>query len=153
MKTGHHSKALHNFVAAARQPDGRTLIAVLFHCKERNQMLSDTIKLFEAAFNQPKVNRIYLKAGPQKFQSAISGGDKPLQTYTKENLNFEFYPAEDPNAKCYISWKKLPLPINKDDVVGDLRLTDSHGKVLKQVSLYAVDGVKATWLQWIFQSS
>lgn len=149
VKTGHHSKAQQTFVAAAKQSDGRTLIAVLLHSKERNQILRDTISLFEAAFNQPKVNRIYLKAGPQAFQSHIPGADKSLQTYTKENLNLEFYPAEDPNAKCYIFWKEMPLPIKKGDVVGELRLTDSAGKVLKQVPLYAANDVKMTWIQWM----
>jgi serine-type D-Ala-D-Ala carboxypeptidase (penicillin-binding protein 5/6) len=149
VKTGHHSKAKQTFVAAAKQPDGRTLIAVLLHCKERNLILRDTTNLFEAAFNQPKVNRIYLKSGAQTFQSQIPGADKPLQTYTKENLNLEFYPAEDPNAKCYIFWKELSLPIKKGDAVGELRLTDSGGKVLKQVSLYASDEVKMTWLHWM----
>lgn len=149
VKTGHHSKAQQTFVAAAQQADGRTLIAVLLHCKERNQILRDTIKLFEAAFNQPKVNRIYLKAGIQTFQSQIPGAHKALQTYTKENLNLEFYPAEDPNAKCFIFWKELYLPIQKGDPVGVLKLTDSDGKVLKQVTLYAGDDVKMTWAHWM----
>lgn len=149
VKTGHHSKAKQTFVAAAKDPSGRTLIAVLLHCKERNDILRDTINLFEAAFNQPKVNRIYLKAGAQTFQSHIPGADKVLQTYTKDNLNLEFYPAEDPNAKCYIFWKELPLPIKKGDIVGELRLTDSGGKILKQVPLYASDDVKMTWIHWM----
>lgn len=151
VKTGHHSKAQQTFVAAAKQPDGRTLIAVLLRCKERNLILKDAVSLFDAAFNQPKVNRVFLKAGEQKFELKIPGADKPLHTFTKDNLNLEYYPAEDPDAKCFLYWSKLTLPIKKGDAVGELKLKDSSGNVLKQILLYATEDIKKTWFNWMKQ--
>ena len=66
VKTGYHSKAKSTFVAASKW-EGRTLIAVLMGYKERGEMFEDAIQLFEKAFNQPRVQRRYLKAGPQTF--------------------------------------------------------------------------------------
>lgn len=151
VKTGHHSKAQQTFVAAAKQPDGRTLIAVMLKCKERAMILKDAINLFEAAFNQPKVKKIYLKAGEQKFQTQIAGANRVLETYTQDNLEMEFYPAEDPQAKCFLYWKDLELPIKKGAVVGELRLMDGRDQVLKLVSLYAKDDVKKTLYQKLKQ--
>lgn len=54
VKIGYHTKAKKTFIGAARA-DGRTLIVVLMGYKDRNAIFEDAIKLFEAAFNQPKV--------------------------------------------------------------------------------------------------
>ena len=131
IKTGYHAKAKHNFVAASRD-DGRTLIAVLLGYKDRNAMFEDAAKLFEIAYNQPKVQRIYLKASPQTFSLKLPETKIPLQTYLTDSLSLDFYPAEDPNAKCLLYWNTLTLPIAKDQFVGELHLASADGAVLRR---------------------
>lgn len=147
VKIGYTSIAKHTIVAAAKQDD-RELIAVLMKCNDAGEMYHDAIKLFDAAFNQAKVQKIVLQAGPQKYTCQLKGADKPLKTYSKENLAFEFYPAEEPAIKCYLQWLPLKTPIMKDQVVGELQLK-SQGSLIQKTPLFAQEDIQETWLQWM----
>ena len=148
VKTGHHSKALNTFVGAAQQ-DGRTLIAVILHNKERNDTFKDAIALFEAAFKQPKVQRVLLRAGSQKYALKVDGAVKPVQAYLKDDISIEYYPAEEPQMKALVFWDKLSLPIAKDQKIGELRVTTPEGAILQSVPVYAKDEVKESWINWL----
>lgn len=145
IKTGYHAKAKKNFVGAA-QSNGRTLIVVLLGYQDRNAIFDDAIKLFEAAFNQPKVQRIFVKAGLQNFTLELPKANGLIQTYLAEPLTLEYYSAEDPQVKCLLYWRQpLSLPILKDQPVGDLRLVSAEGQVLQEIPLLAVQEVKLAW--------
>lgn len=144
VKTGYHSRAKKTFVGAARF-EGRTLIAVLLGYQDRNAIFTEAIKLFDAAFNQPKVERIYLKKGPQSFTKQIPHGTNILSTELPENLSLSFYPAEDPQVKCFLHWKELDLPIVKGREVAELRLISSKGELMKTAPLIAATHVKKAW--------
>lgn len=144
IKTGYHAKAKKTFIGAARS-DGRTLIAVLLGYQDRNAIFEDAKKLFEAAFNQPKVQRIFLKAGPQNFKQDLPKANQPLQTYLKESLTLDYYPAEDPQVKCLLYWTPLSLPILKDQKVGELHLVSAKGEIVKQVPLLSLQEVGLSW--------
>ena len=146
VKTGHLSLARNTFVGAAKDGE-RTLIAVLLKTDERKDIFLDSVKLFEAAFNQPKVQRTLLKAGPQKFALEIRGANKPLQTFIQEDIKIEYYPAEEPRLKSYLQWDAVKLPVAKNQKVGELSLKDSNGNEIKKVPLYALEEMKETWLQ------
>jgi D-alanyl-D-alanine carboxypeptidase (penicillin-binding protein 5/6) len=136
VKTGWTSVAGDTFVGAA-QHEGRTLIAVLLHSPDRNTSMQDTINLFEAAFKEPLVEQTLLSAGPLKYQLQLDGAKKAIPTYLKEDLMIRFYPAEEPEIKAMIHWDPLTLPITKDQRVGELRILDSHGTLLKGAPVYA----------------
>lgn len=144
-KTGHLAKAGNTFVAAARQND-RTLIAVLLKAKERNEMFSDTIKMFEAAFNQQKVKRTLLRRGPQTFSLQLEGAEAPIKTYIKKDAAISYYPAEETKVKCLLYWEDLGLPVKKDCQVGLLKMQAPNGLELLTVPLYAQETINATWL-------
>lgn len=144
VKTGYHSKAKNTFVGAARYND-RTLIVVLLGYPERQQLFQDAIKLFDTAFNQPKVHHVLLKAGAQKFSQELPRSQQPLQTYLAEDLSLDYYPAEDPKAKCLLYWNNLDLPIQKGQKVGELQLVAYEGKVLKSTPLFASEPVNYKW--------
>lgn len=145
VKTGYLSLARNTFVAAAKDGD-RKLIAVLLKVDERKDIFLDSIKMFDAAFNQPKVQRTLLKGGPQKFSFSLAGAERGVQTYIQNDLKIEYYPAEEPQLKSYLSWDELKLPIVKNQHVGTLILKDSFGKEIQTVPLYAAEDVKETWL-------
>lgn len=144
VKTGWHSKARKTFIGAARS-NGRTLIVVLLGYQDRNAVFSDAIKMFEAAFNQPQVERVFLKAGPQTFTQQLAQAEEPVRTYLKENLSLSYFPAEDPKVKCLLYWQPLQMPIHKDQVVGELHLVSDRGHVLKKAPLLAQNGLKRAW--------
>jgi D-alanyl-D-alanine carboxypeptidase (penicillin-binding protein 5/6) len=143
-KTGYHAKAKKNYVGAARF-EGRTLIVVLLGYQDRKDLFQDAIKLFDSAFNQPKVQRTFLKEGKQAFTQEIPKASYPLQTYLKDPLQADYYPAEDPEAKCLLYWSIPSLPIQKDQEVGHLHLVAKNGEVIKQVPLLALNTVTYAW--------
>lgn len=144
VKTGSHAKAKKTFIGAA-ESDGRTLIVVLLGYQDRDAIFQDAIHLFDAAFNQPKIQRVYLKEGPQTFTQNIPKATQPLQTYLSEPLSLDYYPAEDPKVKCLLYWDPVTLPISKGKKVGELKLVDAQGEVLKNASLLAADNVRLAW--------
>ena len=113
--------------------------------QERNGIFEDAIKLFEAAFNQPKVRKLLFKAGPQQWKLDLPYAEHSLTVTLSENLTLDYYPAEDPEAKCYLYWDDLALPISENQRVGELRLISHQGDVLKSAALFAADDVNWSW--------
>lgn len=147
IKTGQTSLAMNTFIGAAKDKD-RTLIVVLLKTKERNDMFTDSVKLFEAAFNQPKVERTLVKAGPQKFELSVKGAAAPVKTYLKDDVKIVYFPAEEPKVKCLLVWDKVDAQIKKDQVVGQLQLTGDN-QLIQSVPLFAQADVELTWGQWL----
>lgn len=147
IKTGYHSAAQHNLVAAA-EDNGRILIAVLMKTPERSDMFSDAKKLFEAAFNQPKVQKTLIEKGPQKFVLNLAGATMPVTTRTDEDVKINYYPAEAPQLKCLLAWDEIELPVKRDQRVGELRFVGQEERVLKTIPLYAQEDVNSGWSYW-----
>lgn len=143
-KTGYHAKAKKTYIGVARSEE-RTLIVVLLGYQERNTIFQDAIKLFDAAFNQPKIQRTFLKEGRQSFAHNLPKAACPLQTHLKEPLKLDYYLAEDPEAKCLLYWMIPPLPIQKDQQVGELHLIAKNGSLIKKASLLALGDVSYAW--------
>ncbi len=119
VKTGYGTPALHTFVGAATD-QGRTLVAVLLCCKERDQIFKDTIALFEAAFNEKKISKEYFKAGSQAYEFEIANVKIP--THTEKKFVLDFFPAEEPAVKAWLTWNKMTLPIKKGQEVGNIAI-------------------------------
>ncbi|MBS4167390.1 D-alanyl-D-alanine carboxypeptidase family protein [Parachlamydia sp. AcF125] len=149
-KTGYTTLAGHNLVAVAKDKE-RTLIAVLLKTKERDQLFKDAIKLFETAFQQPKVERLLLKQGVQKFSQNLPWASKPLKAYLEEDVKITYYAAEEPELQCSLEWLNLPPPIQKGQVIGQVYLTDKEGSLKKYVSLKAGEDLSISWAFWMKQ--
>ncbi|MEI8124238.1 MAG: D-alanyl-D-alanine carboxypeptidase family protein [Parachlamydiaceae bacterium] len=152
IKTGFYSLAKHTFVAAAKDGD-RTLIAVLMKVNDRKDMFIDSKKMFEAAFSQPKVQRILLRKGPQKFTLELPEASKTIKTYITDDVALEYYPAEEPVFKFQLVWDKdLKLPIAKDQKIGHLVIALEDRQIIKKVPLLAAENIKASWFTTFKQS-
>jgi D-alanyl-D-alanine carboxypeptidase (penicillin-binding protein 5/6) len=146
VKTGYYSLAGNNLVAAAKDGD-RTLITVLLKVKDRKELFSDTKKMFEAAFSQPKVQRVLLHQGVQKFNLELLAASKAITSYIQEDITIEYYPAEEPTIKCVLMWdKNIELPISKGEKIGDIVLEIENQKNVHKVPLYAAERVEKKWL-------
>lgn len=145
VKTGRTSDAGYNLVSAAKDGE-RTLIAVLLKCDERDDTLKDSINLFEAAFNQPKVRRALLRAGPQKFQLELPGAAEPITASLRNDLFLEYYPAEEPQIKSLIYWTVTAPPVAENQLIGELHIQNQDGNLLQKVPLLAQKSVKTSWL-------
>lgn len=150
IKTGYHSIAQHNLVAAA-EDNGRILIAVLMKSPDRGDMFGDAKKLFETAFNQPKVQKTLIEKGPQKFVLSLPGATAEITTRTDEDVKINYYPAEAPQLKCLLAWDDIELPVKRSQRVGELRFVGQDERVLKAVPLYAQEDVSSSWSYWFKQ--
>lgn len=148
IKTGYVAAAQHTLVAAAREGD-RTLIGVVFKCKNKQDSFNAAIKLFEAAFNQPKVERLLLKKG-QEYFFKMPGAVKPIQGILAEDLSIEYYPAEEPALAGEVRWREFTLPVTKGQIVADIRIIDAGGEIIRMVPLLAAETVKKSWFAWPF---
>ncbi|MGK5595235.1 MAG: D-alanyl-D-alanine carboxypeptidase family protein [Parachlamydiaceae bacterium] len=145
VKTGKTTQANNTFIAAAQGED-RTLIAVLLNVKDRDDIFKDAIRLFDAAFNQTKVERNLVRAGRQKYTLQLDGANKPIKTYSTESAAVTYYPAEEPKIKAYLRWEKRELPVKKGERVGELILSDDLGTEIKSLALYSEENVYGSLL-------
>ncbi len=156
IKTGHGSYAKDTLVAAA-EFKGRTLIAVLLKAKERRYIFEDAVRLFDAAFAQPKLSLTIAEAGPQKTSLKLAEAHSPIETFTEVPLKYEYYQGENDDFQAWIVWNEgLQLPVKKGQQVGQLILGYPSGHVLSKVELFAAKDVKQSiWIRtkdWFRQS-
>jgi len=144
-KTGYHSAAMNTLVAAATH-EGRTLIAVLLGSpKKHERCFNDATRLFEAAFAEKKVERLLISPS-EVYAKTLPGAKAPLKASLSESLSIAYYPSEEPQAKAFIHWDTLTLPIRQGARVGEVRIFDERGRSLAQGPLIAQEPVDATFL-------
>ncbi len=143
VKTGTTRAAGKTLVAAARD-ENRSLLLVLMKNQENTIRYRDAIKIFEAAFQEPKHRCTLLKPGIQDLQIPVQGAKNPLKACLKNAVSYEYFPSETPTVKAKIRWSLASLPIEKDEIVGTVIVTDERGKILNEQSLYAAEKVEAT---------
>jgi D-alanyl-D-alanine carboxypeptidase (penicillin-binding protein 5/6) len=142
-KTGYHSKAGYNLVAAAEQ-NGRTLIAVLFGGAKRTCRYEDAKRLFDAAFKEALVAETLFNP-KHLFLFSRADGEKPLGAVLRRDLSITYFPSEKPICKAHVHWDPIELPIKQGERVGEVRISDSFGKVLQIGELVAQKDVDLTW--------
>lgn len=147
IKTGYHSAAQHNLIAAA-EDNGRLLILVLMKSPDRSDMFADAKRVFETAFNQPKVQKTLIQKGSQKFAMELPGATAKITTRTDEEVKIHYYPAEAPQIKCMLVWDNVELPIKCNQKVGELRFVGPDERLLKTVPLLSEIDVTSGWGHW-----
>lgn len=144
VKTG-YTDAGANLVAAARDGD-RTLIAVILYCTDSNQRFKDAITLFEAAFREKQTVRTLLTKDHERFTRVVKGGKSSLEAALIEDVQIEFYPAEEPRLKALLKWDEVRLPILEGQKVGEVQLVNDHGSLFKVAPLFAKKDIPLTLL-------
>ncbi len=144
VKSGMTQAAGKNLVAAAEE-NGRCLIAVaLGYREDRSGLYRDVTKLFETAFNEPKMRRHLLKKGVCDLTTQVSGARRRLKTMLPDGLFYDYYPAEECAIKASVNWEIPPLPIHAGDLVGMVRVVDERGNVVQETELFAYKDLKPT---------
>lgn len=141
-KTGYHSNSQANLAIAAVH-EGRTLIAVVLGCTKSGRYV-DAKKLFEAAFQETLVEHLLIPVS-QDFKQSIEGAETPLAASLQNNLSINYYPAEEPQCRAFVHWDAIELPVKKGQRVGEVRIQDESGKLLKAEALIAKEDVKGTF--------
>ncbi|MCE5293332.1 MAG: D-alanyl-D-alanine carboxypeptidase [Chlamydiales bacterium] len=144
IKTGYHRRAGYCLTAQAEK-NGRALLSVVLQAKTNDERFVDSKKLFEKAFDEKLIQKHIVQAGPQTFSCSVLGGSSPLTTYTQKPAIVSYYPSEEPQIRCQLAWQQIPLPIAKDQPVGELLLL-ADDKVIQKHTLYAAAPVSMTWV-------
>ena len=144
VKTGYIEKAQNTFVGAAVD-NGRTLIAVLLYCDERDDMFADAKKLLEAGFSEQQVSKVYIPKGKQNFTYRLKAGGGLVHTYTDKDVAIRYFPSHEPAVRCHLHWDEVSAPVVQDQRVGTLQVTGTDGSVIDTVALYAQNAVDESW--------
>lgn len=134
IKTGYTSDAGYCLASAAEKGD-RFLISVVMGAKENNHRYQDTKALFEAAFNEEKVTKTLLEAGPQEIRINSDKLGK-IHTLTKEALKVSYYPSEEVDLKLKLQLNELGSKASPGEIVGTLLALDKEGAVQGSIPLY-----------------
>ena len=146
MKSGYHSRAGYTLVAAAKH-EGRTLVAVLLGSPDPQQRYRDAINLFEAAFAEKKEKRLLFLKDENTFRHEFKKGQPPCIAGLKEDVELEYFPAEERELRSFLHWDAISLPIQEGDRVGEIVLTDKDEQVLLTAPLFAQNTLLAKhWL-------
>lgn len=143
IKTGHTSKAQYALVAAAEK-EGRLLIAAIMQANDKGVRYEDAHTLFNAAFREKKIAKTVLIPGHQRFSRTFEDAKDTLTTYTKAPLEVRYYPSEEPELRCELTWSANTLPIKKDQEVGAFRLFADEVEVAR-TPLFAQNAVDKLW--------
>ncbi len=121
MKTGHTQKAKWNLIASAEK-DGRLVICVLMNSEDRFGVYRDAKKIFDTVFSEKIVEKEIVPKGHMVFQRTFSTSYEVLKTYTKSPFVLSFYPSEEPNLRCTLTWEDLSPPIAQGVKVATLSI-------------------------------
>jgi serine-type D-Ala-D-Ala carboxypeptidase (penicillin-binding protein 5/6) len=144
VKTGFHSKAKYTLVGAAENK-GRTLIAVLLGCENKEARYADAIRLFDLAFTEKLETRVFFNR-EHLFSHGIEDAKSPLKAALQEDLAISYFPSEEPMCRAFVHWDPLDLPIKQGQKVGQVQICDGNGTILEVGELVAKEAVKPTVL-------
>ncbi|MCP5503841.1 MAG: D-alanyl-D-alanine carboxypeptidase [Chlamydiales bacterium] len=141
MKTGYHSEAGYTYTGVAKN-HGRTLIAVLLGCDESyNQCFRDAIRLFDAAFEEEKEERLLFNKQENVFSRDIKQARDSLKATLTEDIAISYYPAEEPEITIELNWDHRLPPIEKGSFVGAINILDKQGNLINSSPLVATENV------------
>ncbi len=141
MKTGYHSDAGYTYASVAKNGE-RTLIAVLLGCDNTHQRYRDAIRLFEAAFEEEKVERLLFNKEENTFSRELKQGRKQLNATLTEDIAIAYFPAEEPEIIIELNWEHQLPPIKEGSFVGSINILDKQGNVLNSSLLIATENVE-----------
>lgn len=135
-KTGYHRRAKRNLAAFGKK-NGRSIIAVVNKAKSKEVVFDDCRKLFNAAFEEKKVERMLFNAKESKFHNKYPWASKELSASLKDDLSLSYYPSEGDEVEVKIHWKEFSEPISQGDVVATLDIYDKKNTPISQANIYA----------------
>ena len=141
MKTGYHSEAGYTYVSVAENY-GRTLIAVLLGCDESyHQCFRDAIRLFDAAFDEEKEQRLLFNKEENTFSRDIKQAKDNLKATLTEDIAISYYPAEEPEITIELNWDHQLPPIKEGSFVGSINILNKQGDIINSSPLVATENV------------
>lgn len=140
MKTGYTENAGYCYASVARDGN-RTLIAILLGCEDPHQRFRDAIRLFEAAFDEEKEERLLFRKEDNVFSRDLKGAKEAMKATLTEDITISYFPSEEPEMTIELNWEHLTPPINQGSCVGSIKIFDGEGRELESSPLVATVNV------------
>ncbi len=152
MKTGYHSDAGYTYTSVAR--DGkRTLIAVLLGCDDPHKRFRDAIRLFEAAFDEEKEERLLFRKEENTFTRDLKGAREVMKATLTEDISISYFPSEEPDITIELDWEHISPPIKQGNYVGAIKIFNQQRRELESSPLVATINVERSLLALIGASA
>jgi D-alanyl-D-alanine carboxypeptidase (penicillin-binding protein 5/6) len=144
VKTGYTASSGYT-IAAAAEDQNRKMIVVLMGCDKLEQRYRDTIALFEAGFNEPKIKRTLFSKNFDVFSTTQKKSKHPIKAALNEDVVISYYASEEPLIKPELEWGHIVFPIQLGQKLAMLSLYDQNNQVLDTYPLYAIEKVNSTF--------
>jgi len=144
VKTGYTASSGYTIVAAAADQN-RKMIVVLMGCDKLEQRYRDTIALFEAGFNEPKIKRTLFSKNFDVFSITQKKSKHLIKVALHEDVIISYYASEEPLIKPELEWEPIAFPIQPGQQLATLSLYDQNKQVLDVYPLYAVEKINSTF--------
>lgn len=144
VKTGYTASSGYT-IAAAAADQNRKMIVVLMGCDKLEQRYRDTIALFEAGFNEPKIKRTLFSKNFDVFSTIQKKSKHPIKAALNKDVVISYYASEEPLVKPELKWEPIFFPIQPGQQLATLSLYDQNNQVLDVYPLYAIEKVNATF--------
>lgn len=140
LKTGYTSNAKYCLTSTASKNNIR-FITVVMGVDTSEHRSSDTTSMLNYGFTNYKLNTIVKFSDVVSSVNVYKGKKKSILVYPKEEVTDLIKQNEDKQYSYNIDTYELKAPISKGDVVGQLEVVDSNGKVVKIVDLISKENV------------
>ncbi|QZA58293.1 D-alanyl-D-alanine carboxypeptidase family protein [Candidatus Rhabdochlamydia porcellionis] len=144
VKTGYTASSGYT-IAAAAADQNRKMIVVLMGCDKLEQRYRDTIALFEAGFNEPKIKRTLFSKNFDIFSIMQKKSKSPIKVILNEDVVIDYYASEEPLIKPELEWEPIIFPIQPGQRLATLSLYDQNSQILAVYPLYAIEKVHSTF--------
>ncbi|PWU15705.1 MAG: D-alanyl-D-alanine carboxypeptidase [Chlamydiae bacterium] len=144
VKTGYTASSGYT-IAAAAEDQNRKLIVVLMGCDKLEQRYRDAIALFEAGFNEPRIQRTLFSKNFDVFSIIQKKSKNPIKAILNEDVVIDYYASEEPLIKPELEWEPIVFPVQPGQRLATLSLYDQNSQILAVYPLYAVEKVHSTF--------
>lgn len=148
-KTGYTEHAGYCFVGAAKNRE-RTVVVVVMQCPTAQDRFVDATNLFNAAFSEKKVSRVFYNAFDPCFAIQPKYTNQSLPLCLLEDLKIELFATIVDKIDTKVEFFPAILPIKKGEILGKIDIIAPNGKVLESKTLVASKDMSHTWISfWI----
>ncbi len=143
-KTGYTEHAGYCFISAAKNGE-RTIIVSVMQAPSAQERFIDAINLFNAAFNEKKVTRVFYNAHDPCFFVNPRFASRPLKLEMKEELKIETFSSISSSLEPVVQLYDIYLPVKKGAPCGKVDIISPSGKVVDTRILYAHESMPHTF--------
>lgn len=134
LKTGFTTDSGAHLIAMAKDQK-RDLLVVALQCGKNSKAKVKSV--FDFFFSETRQKKLIAKAKSPLFKHSSPHLASMLHAYVLRDFYVDLFPSQDKAFKVRVQWDSFMPPVAKEQVVGQVQVIDSTGKVYEKANLYA----------------